>query len=422
MRPRVKDVYDFIQANARFYYCQCIRKYGDRWLAKTISVANYDSEGGHDRSHHVVAPKFTVVVRGKKWLVTEYIKRQVEECRQKGVIPEVHISHVWYYGGPFIYDLVIDIEKGLLSVNIGYVEDVVRYLKTYGMKPCVKLSSIMEWSERLVAGFHVHVDLSTLLNYFKVEDVEKIAEKWNEFYNSLIDKLMIITGHDDVLEIYGCREIPKALRIFDRAFASKEEHMIRAFLSPKVENNEFWNISIPINVEWAKMLVKEGKGHVLLKKARNLDYCLRYVKVPRSGVVNPKLFLALFNGLTGTKLDLEVLVSQPTVNEISTDPFHTPRLVLPQYVRLILEKGVNEGYRNRATFILATWFKAQGLQREEVLKKLLEWNTRNRPPLPEREIEHVVKSVFTHPYKPVSRKKAEEWVESLNPLKRKNYG
>lgn len=62
------------------------------------------------------------------------------------------------------------------------------------------------------------------------------------------------------------------------------------------------------------------------------------------------------------------------------------------------------GYRNNAAFIIATWFVNRGLKKEEVLTKLLEWNKeRRRPPLPEKEIKNIVKSVYKHRYKPVSR-------------------
>ena len=90
-------------------------------------------------------------------------------------------------------------------------------------------------------------------------------------------------------------------------------------------------------------------------------------------------------------------------------------LGLPDYVRFILENGVDEGCRNNAAFILATWLKAQGKTSHEVLQQLIEWNYRNRPPLEVRELENVVKSVFRHDYKPVSRKTAEEWLKSSRP-------
>jgi len=90
-------------------------------------------------------------------------------------------------------------------------------------------------------------------------------------------------------------------------------------------------------------------------------------------------------------------------------------LSLPDYVQFILENGVDEGYRNNAAFILATWLKAQGNPPHTVLEQLIEWNYRNRPPLEVKELEYVVESVFKHDYKPVSRRTAEEWLSLQTP-------
>lgn len=70
-----------------------------------------------------------------------------------------------------------------------------------------------------------------------------------------------------------------------------------------------------------------------------------------------------------------------------------------------------EGYRNNAAFIIATWLMNKGYTHEQTLATLLEWNQKNKPPLPEKEIEYVVKSVYKHQYKPVSTRKARQWIK-----------
>jgi len=83
---------------------------------------------------------------------------------------------------------------------------------------------------------------------------------------------------------------------------------------------------------------------------------------------------------------------------------------LPEFVSWLLREGAKQGYRNNAAFIIATWLMNKGYPFENVLSELLRWNTeKNKPPLPEKEIENVVKSVFKHRYRPVTRKKALEW-------------
>ena len=58
-----------------------------------------------------------------------------------------------------------------------------------------------------------------------------------------------------------------------------------------------------------------------------------------------------------------------------------------------LLEGVSEGDRNStATRLAGRWF-AKGQSESEVLFFLLAWNQRNNPPLPEKEIEAIVKSI-----------------------------
>ncbi len=67
----------------------------------------------------------------------------------------------------------------------------------------------------------------------------------------------------------------------------------------------------------------------------------------------------------------------------------------------ILSTGSVQGERNTTAFILASDLRRTGFSREEVMEKLLGWNTLNNPPLPERELTYVLKSAFKNP-KPYS--------------------
>jgi len=74
-------------------------------------------------------------------------------------------------------------------------------------------------------------------------------------------------------------------------------------------------------------------------------------------------------------------------------------------------KGVTEGERDMSAIQLATWYRKQGLGREDILDRLLKWNKLNKPPLPENVIETKVESAY-RPQKPynyrfIQRKKKE---------------
>ena len=72
---------------------------------------------------------------------------------------------------------------------------------------------------------------------------------------------------------------------------------------------------------------------------------------------------------------------------------------VPYCIKLILEEGVDEGERNDRAFDLARYLYNKGKSPKEILNHLKSWNKKNRPPLPEKELEYVVNSVVKHRYK-----------------------
>ena len=75
-----------------------------------------------------------------------------------------------------------------------------------------------------------------------------------------------------------------------------------------------------------------------------------------------------------------------------------PEIILqkPQQKSQLAElyKGVSEGERNNTlTRLVGSWV-SDGLSYEECLENALLWNSKNSPPLPEKEIETTVKSIF----------------------------
>jgi hypothetical protein len=66
----------------------------------------------------------------------------------------------------------------------------------------------------------------------------------------------------------------------------------------------------------------------------------------------------------------------------------------PQCIRTALEKGVDEGRRNSATFELAVFLARSGKSEDEIKASLLSWNKLNRPPMDEKEIERTIESAY----------------------------
>ncbi len=88
---------------------------------------------------------------------------------------------------------------------------------------------------------------------------------------------------------------------------------------------------------------------------------------------------------------------------------------MPFLLKYVFDNGVGIGARNNAAFALALFFKLKGRSKSEVYNILFEWNMKNRPPLPEREIQSVIKSVYTHHYKKFfTKEKLEgEWLNGV---------
>lgn len=70
----------------------------------------------------------------------------------------------------------------------------------------------------------------------------------------------------------------------------------------------------------------------------------------------------------------------------------------PPCVTYLLENGAQIGQRNISCAALANHLQRRGLSEEETLNTLLEWNTRNGPPLPEMEVRNTVRSIYRHLY------------------------
>jgi len=58
----------------------------------------------------------------------------------------------------------------------------------------------------------------------------------------------------------------------------------------------------------------------------------------------------------------------------------------------VLDRGEDEGYRNQTTFDVAVYFARRKETLEAIKAMLLEWNSKNRPPLSDSEIERTIES------------------------------
>lgn len=72
--------------------------------------------------------------------------------------------------------------------------------------------------------------------------------------------------------------------------------------------------------------------------------------------------------------------------------YDIPERDLLPCTKSILENGVKEGMRNNTAVVLASSLLQAGKKLNEVIELMLQWNTYNEPPLPEKEIYATAKS------------------------------
>lgn len=71
---------------------------------------------------------------------------------------------------------------------------------------------------------------------------------------------------------------------------------------------------------------------------------------------------------------------------------------IPPCIKLIRE-GVNEGLRNNMCMVYASYLFQKGYNFDKILLKVLEMNKKNKPPLPDKEIFEIVKSLQKGKYR-----------------------
>ena len=358
------NVYDYLLQKSYLFYLQGVREFPNLRITKKIAIANFDSD--MDKRHYLIMKGFRVLCGNEELSFRNYVERQIRNAKKLGVIPEVHISTAWYLGSDlFLYDLVIDVEKAPIKDNVEVLENVIKFLEMYGMKPAIKISSIVLDRDELLAGFHVYVDSTSLIpNALNIGGLDIIVDKWGEFYELLIDRLERVANAEGLL---------------DKTFKSRD-HMIRAFLSPKADKKDpkrLLGFSIPVDLRILKRLVRSGDYKVIVRYFRDVNYACSFRSIPRSGVINLKLFLSLFEGLTSKKLDLPIMSKTTIVEDMHTDPLSTG-LVRPRrcgrfnYIEKVLERGLEDGRKRFILYCAARYLvNVKGLEVREAINEIM---------------------------------------------------
>lgn len=91
--------------------------------------------------------------------------------------------------------------------------------------------------------------------------------------------------------------------------------------------------------------------------------------------------------------------SKTIVTQINISDNDAPEDAKYYCYKAIFRKGAEEGYRNETALRAAWILKKTGLPFELAVDTMKRWNTLNKPPLPDKEIETVVKHIYENDYK-----------------------
>ncbi len=163
--------------------------------------------------------------------------------------------------------------------------------------------------------------------------------------------------------------------------------MVRAFLSPKAHKGDpscLLGFSIPVTLGFLCELVQRNPRR-LYKLFNNVSYALSISKVPRGRVVNPKLFIGLFKGLTNDSLKIDVLNNRlcSSLEILPADPLlfslsHSGnRKELNsgnefRYIEEILERGLEDGRKRFILYCASRYLvNVKGFSEEKAVEEIM---------------------------------------------------
>jgi len=135
-------------------------------------------------------------------------------------------------------------------------------------------------------------------------------------------------------------------------------------------------------------IVKDDKLHIEYRA--NGGYCV----APPSIHPNGSEYKFLYQDGPETLKDLKSENVKKVFNDMITKLGGKPAQICTKPAIPAIKKGVTYGSRNDSAFKLACQYRDGGLTIEEATKLLMDWNRKNKPPLPDNEWMNCLKSAY----------------------------
>jgi len=278
------------------------------------------------------------------------------------------------------------------------------------------------------------------VNYKILYDGKIIVEKIEKLFLDFDSPNDLKTAYRDVINAYNIVKSLGAKPLI--VFSGSKGYHLYVWLPDPLKMRDFKVFTYPTFLVKAEIWVKTLYNILFEKYFDTLDKVVlepqRISRIPYTIHQKTRNIVAVLDPETGEKVDvekgielLEYSVNNPLPKEVLDEVWldYSFKIVRPRgfrkrkyttnrmpfLLKYVFDNGVGIGARNNAAFALALFFKLRGRSKSEVYNILFEWNMKNRPPLPEREIQSVVKSVYTHHYKYfLSKEKLErEWLDGV---------
>jgi len=266
------------------------------------------------------------------------------------------------------WDLLIDIDSKYLDYSKVMAQLIIKVLKFHGIK---NVGCKFSGSK----GFHIIVPSKAFPKKVYGNKTKDMFPEWPK----IITKYLIETMHKDLVKEISqlerpnkyVRDVAASQEVIPDLILVSSRHLFRApyslhektaLASVVIDSEKISEFDVkdanPLNVKIKNFLsdVKEGEASELLMQA--LDWYEQEGK----------------KDTDSNKAKIQGDYKPIKLEKLSDSHF-------PPSIRKILE-GIADG-RKRAVFILLGLFRAIGMEKDELEKRIYDWNKKNKPPLKE---------------------------------------
>ncbi|MCL5009712.1 MAG: hypothetical protein M1433_01900 [Candidatus Parvarchaeota archaeon] len=288
------------------------------------------------------------------------------------------------------WDMVIDVDCKNVDISKIFTKMIKEKLEHEGVHSLsIKFSG--------GSGFHMLVPFEAFPESVNHIDTNRLFPDAPMIISLFLKSELFSTLRDTLRKDYGIKKLASIFGIDENKLLENgefdpykiididtvlitERHMFRMQYSL---NEKRWLVSIPIDKNRLEDFKLEDA------KPENVDTKLDFFDLHPSKNEATNLFVRSYDMFEPEeKTEEEAAPVHYSELNLSVNPEYFPPCIK------LINAGLSDG-RKRSVFILTNFYRTIGRNKEEVLKLLLDWNKRNKPPLKENLITQQVEYAFS---------------------------